>query len=335
MILYTDSGVSHITQNLEIPHSVTVDIDAFINSQDPVKVAILFDGYNNKLSNTRALVVLNETELPELTNISVDNLYQCLPGVANNPVGCLTFFNGGWLETTANFYKNFKALSDLKDSVDYTSTKPLYFECLLGNNRAHRNFVYNEIVNNNLKDKIFLNYFKHTVTPDNFIFEPGTEINPDTKYSANMVKFKGIDIHLSQIIPATVYNQTAYSIVAETHAKNHSSFFTEKTAKPILARRLFVVFSGQYYLKNLKSLGFLTFDSIIDETYDSVEDDQLRFTLAFDQVKALCQMDQATVLSRVKSIVEHNYNLLMTMSWKTLCDTRITQLINEWNESNK
>jgi hypothetical protein len=45
---------------------------------------------------------------------------------------------------------------------------------------------------------------------------------------------------------------------------------TEKTAKPIWAKRLFVMFGTPGFLKKLHELGFKTFDHVIDESYDSM-----------------------------------------------------------------
>jgi hypothetical protein len=72
------------------------------------------------------------------------------------------------------------------------------------------------------------------------------------------VCYNGIEIALSRVIPIDVFNQTAYSIVAETNTDNTLSFYTEKTAKPMIARRLFVAFTGYRFLENLRSSGFKT-----------------------------------------------------------------------------
>ena len=100
---------------------------------------------------------------------------------------------------------------------------------------------------------------------------------------------------MSRVIPISVFNQTAYSIVAETDFDNTLSMFTEKIAKPMIARRLFVVFSGYQYLHNLRKQGYRTFDGIIDEGYDQIRDDQTRLNAAFEQVLWLCEQDQQQI----------------------------------------
>ena len=155
---------------------------------------------------------------------------------------------------------------------------------------------------------------------------PGLEF-PEHKFkwTVTPVKYYGRDVSLSQIIPIEIYNQTAYSIIAETNPANYCTFFTEKTVKPILAKRLFIVFSGQYFLQNLRKLGFKTFDGIIDESYDLIEDPQLRFATAFEQVQYLINQPQEEILSSIKDIVEHNQQLMLNTEWMYNCSNKITQ----------
>jgi hypothetical protein len=120
---------------------------------------------------------------------------------------------------------------------------------------------------------------------------------------------------LSQIIPLDIYNYSTYSIVAETNYDNHYSFYTEKIVKPILARRLFIVFGGQHYLRNLRQMGFQTFDGIVDETYDTVENSDERFQLALEQMHKLIDQPQDLILEKIWPIVEHNQRVMLETDW--------------------
>jgi hypothetical protein len=134
---------------------------------------------------------------------------------------------------------------------------------------------------------------------------------------------------LSQIIPTQVFNDTAYSIIAETDHDNTLSFFSEKTAKPMIYKRLFVAFRGYKFLQNLKSLGFKTFNGIIDESYDLILDDHARYSAAFEQVCWLCNQDQEVIYDRIRDILEHNYNLIMNTDWTTFACKQIQQVIDK------
>ena len=72
---------------------------------------------------------------------------------------------------------------------------------------------------------------------------------------------------------------------------------------------------GQYQLRNLKQLGFQSFDSVIDESYDAIEDNNTRFRHAMEQVKYLCEQPQQEILDKIKPIVDHNFNVMMSTDW--------------------
>ena len=137
---------------------------------------------------------------------------------------------------------------------------------------------------------------------------------------------------MARVIPIHVYNQTAYSIIAETGFENFYSFYTEKTAKAMLAKRLFVMFSGYKFLQNLQQIGFQTFGNVIDESYDLIPDNQQRWLAAFEQVKKLCDMDQQEVFEKIGPVVEHNYSLLMNTDWDQHMMNEVQQKINNCKE---
>ena len=76
-----------------------------------------------------------------------------------------------------------------------------------------------------------------------------------------------------------------------------------------------MVFSSRHYLRNLRSLGFKTFDGIIDETYDDIEDYDLRFKSACEQIKYLISQPQEHVLAKIRPITEHNKRVMLTTDW--------------------
>jgi hypothetical protein len=66
---------------------------------------------------------------------------------------------------------------------------------------------------------------------------------------------------------SNVWNKYQIEIVAETEVFDNY-FFTEKTGRCIATGKPFVLFSGQGSLSQLRAIGFKTFDSILDESYD-------------------------------------------------------------------
>ena len=226
-----------------------------------------------------------------------------------------------WFITSTHFYKTSSA--KVLDRLNPYSVKPKTFDILLGQSRPHRDIIYRFVTENNLNARVVMTYINHenkitaNLNNSGWIWEnQGLEIiDTDLKWTIGQVKYHGQQMSLSQIAPIEIYNQTAYSVVCETNFSDNFVFYTEKIVKPILARRLFLVFAGQYYLRNLQRLGFKTFSSIIDETYDNESDYQLRGKMICEQISYLVQQDQQRILDAIKPIVDHNYAVMMTTDW--------------------
>jgi hypothetical protein len=225
-----------------------------------------------------------------------------------------------WFNTSSHFYKKNPQVLDQLRPYD---VKPKAFDILLGTQKYHRTMIYNNIKINKLDDRVIMTYLKdtskfmHEQTADAFIWEDENLefIQPNFQCTVTQIKYYGHNMTLSQVIPINVYNQTAYSIIAETCYDSHFSFYTEKIVKPILAERLFLVFSGQNYLKGLRELGFKTFDGIIDESYDSIRNSQERYRQAFIQMQRLIDGPQDKFLEQIRPIAEHNKQHMLETDW--------------------
>lgn len=223
-----------------------------------------------------------------------------------------------WFETSSLFYR--KYLPELLTRLKPFEIKNQSFDILLGTKKLHRDEIYKYAMQRpgigvityfNDMDTTFSRDPKHWQWESN-----GVKLDKAINWTVDQVQYYGHPMSVSQILPITIYNQTAYSIIAETCWQDDFSFFTEKTSKPIIARRLFVMFAGQGYLANLKKLGFQTFDSIIDESYDTESDALIRWRRAWDQVLWLHEQPQEIILEKIKPIVEHNFKIMMSDFWK-------------------
>jgi hypothetical protein len=225
-----------------------------------------------------------------------------------------------WFITTCTAYKN---NPNLLSALNPYTIKPKLFDILLGRQKPHRSTVYNFIKNNDFGDRVVMTYLQgndniplQAQDDSGWLWEPGIiQLKDGFYWTVTSIRYQGQSMSLSQVVPISIYNQTAYSVVAETNYDNHYSFCTEKIVKPILAERLFIVFSGQYYLRNLRSLGFKTFDGIIDETYDSIADNDQRFKLACEQIQYLIDQPQEDILAKIRHITEHNKQVMLTTDW--------------------
>lgn len=228
-----------------------------------------------------------------------------------------TIFNNQWLRGQIEMYRQPQIYSDLAELNPY-AVKPQYFDALLGAGKPHKDYVAEQIRADGLEDKILLRHgYKDFILPQTI-----TE-----GHGASLTTYKGWGCLLSTIVPLDIYNQTAYSIVGETEWDNTHFFLTEKTSKCLIARRLFVMFSGHNWLKHFRGLGFETFGSVIDESYDTVEDSTTRWRMAYEQVKYLCEQDQRTILDKLQPVLEHNYNHLWTTNWRSDLDQEVLAVL--------
>jgi len=324
--------------------NITEDIDYYKNQDADVKIAYCNERFigkiieNKKIARELSLISklvifeLGEMMYTEVIDKTIsDNVYYVVPGFLNTYNPNQFIFLPNFFIEMKHFYLN--NLSSVLTKLTPYSIKPYYFDALLGTKKTHRDLIYNSIVNFNLQDKILLNYTgtrnNYLVKNEDYFWEPGTSDNETVSYSGHYVKFHDISMPASSVLPVhSVYNKSCYSIVAETAYEPGSPvFFTEKIVKPILARRLFVVFSTKNYLKKLQEIGFRTFDNVIDETYDSIDNDQERWSAAFEQIVYLCSQDQQFIIEKISNIVDHNYRVLAETNWRQQAETKLFNLI--------
>lgn len=309
------------------------DIDTFVQSTHELKFAtyhVPFDDpqWVNKFKQVYPHVnhsfvfcsELHQNTVDQMRELDLEHVTMFVCGFINRPfikAKILPWMD--WFDTTAYFYKTIRPTL-LEDNLTVHNNKPKYFDILLGCQRVHRNHVFSYIQSNQLVDQVIMAYHRHWSQDlresGEYIFDDdNVEFIEPLHHTINKVNYYGHEIMLSQIVPLKIYNDTYYSVVTETNAVNEFNFYTEKTVKPILGKRLFVIIAGQHFLKNLRSLGFCTFDGIIDESYDQIADDADRWTQALDQVRALCQRDPVEVYQQIQHIVEHNQQLMLTREW--------------------
>ena len=358
ILIYSDSDILDLEwlpqlqlNNTQIVHQ----FDEYCDTPADVKIAFtthrlhcdydvnnpVYQGFEekiNKLSAISRLVFSFESELHNFhwqiwNQCHHDNVYWVLPGQVNDrdDINSHIVFWGDWFKTTTLVYKQ---LPNKLEQIAPFALKPRMFDALLGVKKPHRDFVYNAVNTNNLNDKFIMTYGGHWndngfYAQDYFEWEPDCVPVGKIIGTADWVDYCGVRTGLSRVIPIRVFNDTAYSIIAETDHDNTLSFFSEKTAKPMIARRLFVAFTGYKFLHNLRSVGFQTFDNVIDESYDLIVDDTERYAAAFEQVKRLCSQDQQEVYKKIQDIVEHNHQHIMSTDWTVFATTKIQKIIDQ------
>jgi len=182
-------------------------------------------------------------------------------------------------------------LSKKNCSKDYLLTmikKPL---------RPHRDILYNELKKHDgLIEKGCVKYSSKDT--DNYIGSRPPNLN-------------WIDGHPSM----DLYLDCWLEVVPETLCKT-GLFITEKTVKPIATKTPFLVVSTPGYLEYLKKYGFKTFDSIVDESYDQIDNLNDRIVCVVNLLKDIIQHGSKEFYTESMPILDHNLNRLFEITGK-------------------
>lgn len=114
------------------------------------------------------------------------------------------------------------------------------------------------------------------------------------------------------------YTNTYFSVVNETtyHTKpgyDGVPFLSEKIFKCIAMKHPFILASAPLSLQYLKQLGYKTFDTLIDERYDTELDDGKRMIMIVNEIERLSNLTENELrafLITAKMICNHNYTVL-------------------------
>jgi len=217
------------------------------------------------------------------------------------------------------------------NQVEQSTQEPQYdFDCLLGARRPHRDFAMLAMQQTGLINTSIVTYrdFFHgahidhqskefaDMFPEQTLNFPYVSPNLDPAWEVNTK----LDRSISPYVPWNIYHRCRYSIVCETLGTGDAFFMSEKTAKAMFARRVFLMFGNSGFLANLRKLGFETFGSVIDESYDSNTLDFERFALIAEQMTELSKQDYHKVMDKLRPVIEHNHHRLFELQKEKRCE---------------
>jgi len=99
-------------------------------------------------------------------------------------------------------------------------------------------------------------------------------------------------------------------VVTETVFYYPNIFLSEKSFKPIINKRPFLLVSSAGCLENLKNFGFKTFNDYWDESYDSIEDSDQRMLAIFEIIQNICSksiFELQDMTQSMSDILEFNF----------------------------
>jgi hypothetical protein len=132
------------------------------------------------------------------------------------------------------------------------------------------------------------------------------------------------------IVNEDLYRLSNIHLVFETHFdadQSDGTFLTEKTYKAIKYGQPFVIVGPVGSLKQLRHDGYCTFDDIIDNTYDQIEDNTKRWISVKNTIAQLLEIGTdkifnqccAGILHNQKTFLDRQKDPLNTLKSKLLC----------------
>ena len=115
-----------------------------------------------------------------------------------------------------------------------------------------------------------------------------------------------------------LYEDSYFNVILETMIdidNSNGQLISEKTCKPIFNNQFFVAVSSVDHQRHLRELGYKTFGRCIDESYDSISNNQQRFEAVLSLTQELAGSDQQSLHDLYKQLepeIKHNSQVFQT-----------------------
>jgi len=274
--------------------------------------------------------LIREKKLLLIGGAEIDSQYPCL-------------IHEYFLTTILGYPENIQAQKHT-DQIFSKKTKPYTFLFLNGRARPHRKYLYEKLRRRGTLDHALWTMLdaKPTVVRHFSFVEGDTNVMATPSQLQRLPEHYEVDRYRNPVFGPIIqdrsflkqelfrlewgeiylepapYIDTYFSLVTETVcAESTLSFRTEKMAKPLAMGHPFIVASTPGFYRDLQNLGFRTFGSIIDESFDIIDNAQKRMDRVIDIVHDLCEQDLDSFLSACQDICKYNQQHLAELREKT------------------
>ncbi len=163
-----------------------------------------------------------------------------------------------------------------------------------GTPKEHRLDLIQHILKSNIIDKFDISF-------NSFYWE-----SDEKSRHLDLKKSSG---YTSTILNLPIYFNSYIDLITTSKFEGDSVYIDEKIYKSFACHKPFILVGQANTLKLLRKYGFKTFDTIIDETYDEIVNDKLRFEMILDEVDRLITLDIKEVdelYRKLEPILTHN-----------------------------
>ena len=211
------------------------------------------------------------------------------------------------------------------DEIYNKPNKPYKFLFLNGRTRPHRKYMIEKMRDADLLEHaIWTNLdstpvYHHTYQSD-LLLKPSTiqllpkkyeveryHTNVQSQFEHSFIKHELFNNQWGDVyIRAEPYIDTYFSLVTETVFDYPYSLRSEKIYKPIAMGHPFVAVANYRFYRDLRNAGFQTYHSLIDESFDTIDNNQDRLDRIAQVVKDLCASDLNEFLVAAQLISKYN-----------------------------
>jgi hypothetical protein len=239
-----------------------------------------------------------------------------------------------FLPKILDYSENIEAIKNT-EQIYQQKNKPYKFLFLNGRIRAHRKYLLEKFRLNGLLDHaLWTNLDSNPGSgsvlqlPDNLMQTPTVIKTLPVEYEFTRYRdrvnnfdenhYKKYNLFNNEwgeiYLEPKAYIDTYFSLITETVFDYPWSFRTEKIWKPVAMGHPFIAVANAGYYRDLRNLGFQTFDTVIDESFDNIQDNQQRIERIATIVEDLCRQDLAKFLEECYTVCKYNQQHLAEIS---------------------
>lgn len=333
--LYRDFGIGYLKGGVTDPNNQTLNIEIFNRNPKPTYKIFFFD-------QEPILPIIHQYYFDFFDDVDIELEPRCKPILitsehsrevrhmqeVKNYHHLYYFFHGF---AALDWYRGYQCLNFSKPVIKTYTKDFISYNRIVTHDRSYRIYFVSL-----LQEKKLL---PHGVV--SFAVDGISYIQELTNKNTKLSKFaqQHIDINLQNVNTPIVIDQDTvmgsksadilrtvdlidlqyqkvnvdafWHIVTETVFYYDKLHLTEKIFKPIVSKQPFMLLAAPGNLAYLKSYGFKTFDSVIDESYDQELDNDLRVQKVVEQLNWYCNLspqEKTRVQRELEPVIEHNFN---------------------------
>lgn len=233
-----------------------------------------------------------------------------------------------------NFEENIMCM-DRTNEIYNKVDKPYKFLFLNGRMRPHRKWLLLKLADLGLLLKSLYTNLDNKGAADRELFYIVNDVNLMTldeplhylppEYEVDLYKDQidkpsnetNVKFHLfnnewgEAYIKPEPYIDTYFSLVTETVFLGSNSFRTEKIWKPIIIGHPWIAVANRGFYRDLHNMGFKTFNNVIDESFDLIDNPQDRIQRIGSIIDDLCASDLSEFMLQCKDACIYNQQIVL------------------------